>query len=381
MSGPLAGLRVLEMEAVGPVPWAGMMLADMGADVLRIDRPEPPHMGLRRDERFQFNARGKRSVLADVKSPEGRDLVLDLLLRADVLLEGLRPGVMERLGLGPDACLARNPALVYGRMTGWGQTGPLAQAAGHDINYIAATGALHAIGPAEGPPTVPLNLVGDFGGGGMLLLVGVLAGVIEARSSRKGQVVDAAMVDGSLALLAPILGQWQAGEWTDRRQANWLDGGAPFYGTYAALDGKHLAVGAIEPRFYAALLNGLGLHGEQLPRQHDKEAWPALRERFARVFRQHPREHWMAVFEGTEACVTPILSLAELAAQPHLAARGNFVEVAGTMHPAPAPRFSRTPSRIAGAPVVRGAGSEAALADWGVQAPAKSADPGKGIAT
>lgn len=364
---------MLEMEAIGPVPWAGMMLADMGADVLRLDRPAPPHMGMRRDERFQFNGRGKRSVLADVKTPEGRDLALDLVSRADVLLEGLRPGVMERLGLGPDACLARNPALVYGRMTGWGQTGPLAQAVGHDINYIATTGALHAIGPADGPPTVPLNLIGDFGAGGMLLLVGVLAALFEAQASRQGQVVDAAMVDGSLALLAPILGQWQAGEWTDRRQANWLDGGAPFYSTFETADGQHLAVGAIEARFYAALLKGLGLADDLLPQQHDKSAWPALRERFAAIFRQHPREHWTAVFDGTEACVSPVLSLSELAGHPHLMQRNNFVEVDGALHPAPAPRFSRTPAQISSGPVQRGANADAALADWGVERPATPA--------
>ncbi|MCT9810984.1 CoA transferase [Acidovorax sp. Be4] len=375
-SGPLAGLRVLEMEAIGPVPWAGMMLADMGADVVRLDRPEAQNMGMQRDARFQFNARGKRSVLADLKTPAGRDLVLDLVGRADILLEGLRPGVMERLGLGPEPCLARNPALVYGRMTGWGQTGPLAQAVGHDINYIATTGALHAIGPADGPPSVPLNLVGDFGGGGMLLLVGVLAALFETRSSRKGQVVDAAMVDGSLAMMAPILGQWQAGEWTDRRQSNWLDGGAPFYGSYATSDAKHLAVGAIEPRFYQALLRGLGLTDEALPPQHDQSAWPAMRERFAALFRQHPCEHWLTVFAGTEACVSPILSLSDLAAHEHLAQRGNFVAVDGALHPAPALRFSRTPSRIASGAAVRGANAEATLADWGIGPPATSPPPG-----
>lgn len=368
-SGPLKGVRVLEMEAIGPVPWAGMMLADMGADVVRIDRPEPSNMGMQRDERFQFNGRGKRSVLADLKSSEGRDLVLDLLTSADMLIEGLRPGVMERLGLGPDDCLARNPKLVYGRMTGWGQSGPLAQAVGHDINYIATTGALHAIGPSDGPPAVPLNLLGDFGGGGMLLVVGVLAALNEARSSGQGQVVDAAMVDGSLALLAPILGQWQAGEWIDRRQSNWLDGGAPYYGTYTTADDKHLAVGAIEPRFYAALLHGLDLQAEPLPNQHDRSAWPAMRDRFAAAFRRRPLAYWLARFDGAEACVSPVLSLAEVVAHPHLAQRGNFVDVQGVLHPAPAPRFSRTPSSISSAPVVRGAGAEATLADWATHPP------------
>lgn len=366
-SGPLAGLRVLEMEAVGPVPWTGMMLADMGADVVRVDRPEAQHMGMRRDERFQFNGRGKRSVLADAKQAADRDLVLALAGRADVLLEGLRPGVMERLGLGPAPCLARNPKLVYGRMTGWGQSGPFAQAVGHDINYIATTGALHAIGPADGAPSVPLNLVGDFGGGGMLLLAGVLAAVAHVRGGGQGQVVDAAMVDGALALMAPILGQWQAGEWTDRRQSNWLDGAAPFYGIYTSADDLHLAVGAIEPRFYAALLAGLGLSGETLPAQHDRSAWPALRERFAAIFRRHTRAHWLSVFDRTEACVSPVLALGELSHHPHLQQRGSFVEMDGAFHPAPAPRFSLTPSAIAGPPVMRGAGSDATLADWGVK--------------
>lgn len=366
-SGPLCGLRVLEMEAIGPVPWAGMMLADMGADVVRVDRPEAQHMGMRRDERFQFTGRGKRSVLADVKQAAGRERVLDLARRADVLLEGLRPGVMERLGLGPDACLSRNPKLVYGRMTGWGQSGPQAADVGHDINYIATAGALHAIGPGEGPPAVPLNLIGDFGGGGMLLLAGVLAALLHVRAGGPGQVVDAAMVDGVLALMTPILGQWQAGEWTDARQSNWLDGGAPFYGAYATADGGHVAVGAIEPRFYATLLAGLGLAAEALPAQHDRAAWPAMRERFAAIFRRHPRAHWQAIFAGAEACVSPVLSLAELAAQPHLRQRGSFVDVDGARHPTPAPRFSLTPSAIASPPVVRGAHAEAVLADWGIE--------------
>ena len=371
MSGPLAGLRVLEMQAIGPVPWAGMMLADMGADVLRVDRPEPSQTGVRDDERFQFSGRGKRSLQANLKTPEGRDLVLDLARHADVLLEGLRPGVMERLGLGPDDCLARNPALVYGRMTGWGQSGPLAHQVGHDINYIATTGVLHAIGPAAGPPSVPLNLIGDFGGGAMLLLVGVFAALLETKTSGQGQVVDAAMVDGSLALLAPILGQWQAGHWSDRRQSNRLDGGAHFYTCYATSDNQHVAVGAIEPRFYAALLKGLGLLDAALPHQHDKSAWPALRERFATIFRQHTRAHWSTVFEGTEACVSSVLSFSELSSHPHLAQRGSFVDVDGAMHPAPAPRFSRTPSRspscVGGAHAVRCTSGEAALAEWGLE--------------
>ena len=347
MSGPLAGLRVLEMQAIGPVPWAGMMLADMGADVLRIDRPDAPEASLaHRERRFEFTARGKRSMPADLKTAAGRDAVLEEAAQADVLLEGLRPGVMERLGLGPDECMKRNPRLVYGRMTGWGQTGPLAQAVGHDINYIARSGALHAIGPADGPPSVPLNLVADFGAGGMLLLSGVLAALFETRSSGQGQVVDAAMVDGVLAMMAPTLGRWQAGQWQDRRESNLLDGGAPFYRTYATSDGGAVAVGAIEPRFYAALLRGMGLDATALPGQHERSQWPLMRERFAAVFASRTREHWEQVFEGTDACVSPVLSLDELAGSPHMAERGSFVGIDGEMPPAPGPRFSRTRSAI-----------------------------------
>jgi len=362
--GPLAGLRVLEIEAIGPVPWAGMMLSDLGADVLRIDRPAPPDMGVERDTRYEVSSRGRRSLVVDLKSPEGVEQVLRLVARADVLLEGMRPGVMERLGLGPDPCLARNPRLVYGRMTGWGQHGPLAHTVGHDINYIATAGALHAIGRAGQPPVPPLNLVGDFGGGGMLLAFGVLAAVHEASSSGQGQVVDAAMVDGCLSLLAPVIGRWQRGEWRDERESNLLDGGAHFYRTYATSDGKAVAVGAIEPRFYAALLRGLGLSDDGLPAQHDRAAWPAMRERFAAIFARHSRDHWVGVFAGTEACVSPVLSLSEMTEHPHLRERGSLIEVDGILQPAPAPRFSRTPGAIACPPASRGDGGQAAASDW-----------------
>jgi alpha-methylacyl-CoA racemase len=275
---------------------------------------------------------------------------------------------MERLGLGPEPCLQRNPALVYGRMTGWGQTGPRAQEVGHDINYIGLTGALHAIGPADRPPVVPLNLVGDFGGGAMMLALGVVSALFEARASGKGQVVDAAMVDGSLALMAATLGRFQAGGWQDERESNLLDGGAPFYRTYATADGKSVAVGALEPRFYAALVRGLGLEPSELPRQEDRSTWPAMRERFAALFARETRDHWCRVFAGTEACVTPVLSLQEVADDPHLRARGSFVDVDGVRHPAPAPRFSRTQGSICGGPVERGEGGAAALAAWGLSA-------------
>jgi alpha-methylacyl-CoA racemase len=370
--GPLHGVRVLEFEAIGPVPWAGMMLSDLGADVLRVARPVPHDLGVERDTRYELTGRGRRSVVADLKDPRAIAAILRLVEGADALIEGMRPGVMERLGCGPEPCLARKPALVYGRMTGWGQDGPLAASVGHDINYIGLTGVLHTMGPASGPPVVPLNLVGDFGGGAMLLALGVLAALFEARQSGRGQVVDAAMVDGSLALLAPVLGRWQAGEWQDRRESNLLDGAAPFYRSYETADGRAVAVGAIEPRFYAALLRGLGLDAATLPAQHDRASWPQMRERFAALFRQHPREHWTGVFEGTEACVTPVLSLAEAREHPHLAARGNFVPVDGVLHTAPAPRFSRTPAAIAGAPSAPGTGAAQALRDWGF-------DPADGV--
>lgn len=362
--GPLQGVKVLEFEAIGPVPFAAMMLSDMGADVLRIDRPVPPDLGVERDTRFQFTQRGRRSVMADLKTADGKEAVMSLFEKADIVLEGMRPGVMERLGLGPKPCLSRNPALVYGRMTGWGQTGPLSQAVGHDINYIGTAGVLHAIGTTPAPVT-PLNLVGDFGGGAMFLALGVMAALLEARNSGKGQVVDAAMVDGSLSLMTAVLGRFAAGEWSDRRQSNLLDGGAHFYGTYATLDGLFLAVGAIEPRFYKALLDGLGLQNIVLPAQHDRLAWPAMREKFSAIFRQNSRDHWCEIFKNTEACVSPILSLSELASYPHMVERGNFVNVNGLLHPAPSPRFSRTPSEITRPPVDRGVGGQDALTDWG----------------
>lgn len=362
--GPLTGLRVLEIEGIGPVPLAGMMLSDLGADVLRVDRPAPPDLGIEREARFEVSARGRRSIVIDLKAPAGVRQALELAVRADILLEGMRPGVMERLGLGPDACLARNRRLVYGRMTGWGQHGPLAHTVGHDINYIATSGVLHAIGRERAPPVVPLNLVGDFGGGAMLLAFGVLAAVHEARGSGHGQVVDAAMVDGALGLLAPVIGRWQAGDWRDARESNLLDGGAHFYRTYETSDGKAVAVGAIEPRFYAALLHGLQLTPEALPQQQDRTAWPAMRERFASIFAQHTRDHWVKVFSGSEACVSPVLTLAELAHDAHLRARDSLVEVDGVLQPAPAPRFSRTPGAIAGPPAGRGTGGARALEEW-----------------
>jgi alpha-methylacyl-CoA racemase len=366
-TGPLAGLRVLEIESIGPVPWACMMLSNLGAQVIRIERPVTSELNQGLDPKFQLTGQGREKVPLDLKTAPGIEAALRLVSHADVLLEGMRPGVMERLGLGPQICHDRNPKLVYGRMTGWGQSGPLAQTAAHDINYIGLTGVLHAIGPRHGMPIVPLNLMGDFGGGAMLLLFGVLAALLESRNSGKGQVVDAAIVDGCTAMLAPIFGRLQSGQWLDQRESNLLDGGAPFYGTYATADGRYVAVGAIETPFYADLLRGLGLDAQELPLQHDRSAWPVLRERFAQVFNQRTRDEWCAVFSDSQACVTPVLSLNEAAVHPHQQARQAFVEIDGVAHPAPAPRFSRTPGHNP-TRASCGRNTQAALIAWGLMA-------------
>jgi alpha-methylacyl-CoA racemase len=363
VTGPLTGLKVVELAGIGPGPHAAMILADLGADVARVERP---HGSLKLGDGRDHLLRGRRSIAADLKSPAGRETVLRLVERADVLLEGLRPGVTERLGVGPDDCAARNPRLVYARMTGWGQDGPMAPRAGHDINYISVTGALHAIGPAE-RPAAPLNLVGDFGGGSMLLVVGVLAALWERERSGQGQVVDAAMVDGSSLLVQMIWSFLGQGGWRDEREANLLDGGAPFYRTYACADGGWVAVGALEPQFYAELLRGLGLDGADLPAQMDRSGWPTLRARFAAEFARKPRDEWAAVFADMDACVTPVLSFAEVPYHPHIRARGTVIDVNGAPQAAPAPRFSRTPAGDPGAPPVPGADTDAVLADWGVE--------------
>src|SRR3984957_4742969 len=341
MSGPLTGLRVVELAGIGPAPHAAMMLGDLGADVVRVERPTSgfdPARG-----RPDYTLRSRRSVAADLKSDAGRELVLRLAARADVLMEGLRPGVAERLGVGPQQCQAVNPALVYGRMTGWGQDGPMAAQAGHDINYISLTGALHAIGAGD-RPAVPLNLIGDFGGGSMFLVTGVLAALWERQRSGRGQVVDAAMVDGASGLTQMMWAFRGAGTWTDDRDANLLDGGAPFYDTYTCADGRWIAVGALEPQFYAALIKGLGLEGEDLPPQLDPAGWPQLRARFTSVIVTRTRDEWAEVFAGTDACVTPVLSFGEVSAHPHMAARDTIITVGGVEQAAPAPRFSRTPA-------------------------------------
>ncbi len=368
--GPLTGLRVLEFEAIGPAPFGAMMLADMGADVLLVDRPEDPELGLRRERRSDVMLRGRRSVTLDLKSAPCVEAARLLADRADVVVEGFRPGVMERLGLGPDVLLQRNPRLVYGRMTGWGQDGPLADRAGHDINYIALTGALHAIGRAGQAPVPPLNLVGDFGGGGMMLAFGIACAVIEARASGRGQVVDTAMVDGAALLSTMFAGLLANGSWTEERGQNILDSGAPWYDTYPTRDGKFVAIGAIEPKFYRELLQRLDLGDADLPAQHERRRWPELRAAFAEAFAAKTRDEWCRVFEGADACFAPVLTFSEARAEPHALARNAYQRIGDIDQPAVAPRFARTPGATRGAPPERGAGGREALAAWGFDGPA-----------
>jgi alpha-methylacyl-CoA racemase len=363
--GPLAGIRVLEFEAIGPGPFCGMLLADMGADVLLVDRETDPGLGLTGERRHEVMLRGRRSVTLDLKLPDAVDAAVLLASHADAVIEGFRPGVMERLGLGPDVLLAANPRLVYGRMTGWGQSGPLASRAGHDIDYIALAGVLHAIGHEGSRPTPPLNLVGDFGGGGMLLAFGLACALLEARTSGRGQVVDAAMIEGAGLLSTMMWGLRAAGRWSDARGVNVLDSGAPWYDTYVTRDGAFFAVGAIEPKFYAELLQRLGLATESLPAQHDREGWPVLRERLARAFAEKTRVEWERIFEGVDACAFPVLAFAEAARHPHAVARAAHIDVDGVVQPAAAPRFSRTPGSVRSRPPERGAGGREALGDWG----------------
>ena len=367
MPGPLGGLRVIELAGIGPGPHAAMLLADLGADVVRVERPAG---GLQLAPRESDQMlRSRRSVTLDLKDPSDRETVLRLVERADVLVEGLRAGVTERLGVGPADCHARNPRLVYARMTGWGQHGPLANRAGHDINYLALTGVLHAVGNAGGKPVPPLNLVGDFGGGSMFLVVGVLAALWERERSGIGQVIDAAMLDG-VSVLAQMFWSLRAcGLWSDERGRNLLDSGAPFYDTYACSDGRYVAVGALEPQFYAALLKGLGLTEQDLPGQLDPAGWPVLRRRFTEVFASRSRDEWVAVFEETDACVAPVLSFAEVSSHPHIAARGTVIDLDGVPQAAPAPRFSRTSPGRPTPPPQSGADTAAVLADWDVTPP------------
>jgi alpha-methylacyl-CoA racemase len=357
--GPLTGLKVVEFAGIGPGPFCGMLLSDLGADVVRIDRK-----GGRGGAPSDVTARGRRSVALDLKSPAAIETCLKLMESADAVFEGFRPGVMERLGLGPDVALKRNPKLVYGRMTGWGQTGPYSTAAGHDMNYIAITGALHAIGTTE-KPVPPLNLVGDFGGGALYLAFGLLAGVIHARETGKGQVIDCAMSDGAASLMAMFYGFKASGMWQGGRRNNMLDGGAHFYDTYRCSDGKWISLGSIEPQFYALLLEKTGIDDPEFQKQMDRAAWPGLHDKLAAVIETKTRDEWCAIMDATDVCFAPVLDLDEAPRHAHNAARQTFVEVAGVVQPAPAPRFSATPGAIQGPPPAVGAHDREALADWG----------------
>ena len=364
--GPLNGVRIVEMSSIGPAPFCGMLLADLGAEVVSVQRLVGGDLGFEVERRFDFLNRSKQAVAVDLKSPDGVNLVKHLVAGADMLIEGFRPGVMERLGLGPDVCRAVNPRLVFGRMTGWGQDGPLAHTAGHDINYIAMAGALAAIGPAGGDPAVPLNLVGDFGGGSLYLAMGLLAALVEARNSGQGQVVDAAMVDGVASLLAMHSGYRQAGLWSLDRGTNLVDGGSPWYATYRTGDGRWMAVGAVEGRFYRAFVEKLGLDPASLPGQYERERWDELRSIFAAEFAKRTRDEWERVFAGSDACVSPMLDLDEAPRHPAARARDTWLVGKGVTQPAPAPRFSRTPGAIRNPPPDPRETTRAALRDWGV---------------
>ena len=362
--GPLKGIKIIEIAGIGPGPFCAMMLADLGAEIVRVDRLSAKGSG----SEFDILNRGRRSIAVDLKNPKGVETVLRLIEGADALIEGFRPGVMERLGLGPDVCAARNPRLVYGRMTGWGQDGPLAHAAGHDINYIALSGALHAMGRPDEAPAPPLNLVGDFGGGGMMLALGLVAGLLEAKGSGRGQVVDAAMTDGSAALMGIIYGMKGRGFWSNTRGANMLDGGAHFYDCYTCSDGKYVSIGSIEPQFYALLLEKCGLDPAEFKGQMDLSQWPALKKKITEVFKTKTRDEWCGIMEGTDICFAPVLDLDEAPKHPHNVARGTFVEEGGVIQHSPAPRFSRTEAAIQGPPPKAGEHSESILADWGFSA-------------
>ena len=368
--GPLAGLKIIEVAGIGPGPFAAMMLADMGADVVRVDRADRASGGDPAVPPSDILNRGRRSVALDLKSPEGVAVLLDMVAEADGLIEGFRPGVAERLGFGPDVCAARNPRLVFGRMTGWGQDGPYAHTAGHDINYIALGGVLAHLGRAGEKPTPPINLVGDFGGGGMLMAFGMVCGLLEAQRSGAGQVVDAAMVDGSASLMMMIWAFTAMGIWNEERGTNLLDTAAHFYDTYECADGNFVSVGSIEPQFYAELLEHSGLEdaytsrGESLPAQMDRAAWPDMKERLAEIFRSRTREEWCEVMEGTDVCFAPVLTMSEAVGHPHNVARGSFIDVAGITQPAPAPRFSRTTAEVQRPPAHAGQHTDEVLGDW-----------------
>ncbi len=367
--GPLQGVKVIELAGIGPGPFCAMMLSDMGAEVIRVERSAAVAPGDPATPPKDVLARGRRSIGVDLKNPDGREVVLKLVEQADIIMEGFRPGVTERLGLGPDDCLARNPKIVYGRMTGWGQEGPYSLAAGHDINYIALAGALGPIGRAGEAPVPPLNLVGDFGGGGMYLAFGLVCGLFEARQSGKGQVVDTAMVDGAASLMNMFWGMKAMGVWNDERGTNMLDTGAPFYDVYECSDGEFISLGSIEPQFYAELLRLSGL-GEQadLPNQNDRTQWPAMKQRVAELMKSKTRDEWSAIMEHSDVCFAPVLSMEEAAAHPHNVERGTFVQVGGMTQAAPAPRFSRTSPVVQGPASHPGADTDGVLADYGYDA-------------
>ncbi len=366
-TGPLAGLRVVEIGSLGPGPFCAMMLADMGADVLRVDRPDGgAPVGPGADHLTELLNRGRRSVAIDLKTPEGVQLVLELVDQADALIEGFRPGVAERLGIGPEPCLQRNPGLVYGRMTGYGQQGPHAQTVGHDLNYIAANGVLGLIGRRDQPPTPPLNLIGDIGGGGLILAFGLLAALLHRERGGGGQVIDAAMIDGSAVLAAPFYAWAQTGQWAPARGTNMIDSGAPYYDTYETADRRWLAVAAVEPKFYRTLLEILEIDPATLPEQDDRAAWPTTKRRIADAVRTRTLADWCARAEGREACISPVLDIDEVESDPHLAARGTFVRHQGLLQPTPAPRFSATPARLGLAPPAPGEHTSEGLVDWGI---------------
>jgi alpha-methylacyl-CoA racemase len=363
--GPLRGYRIVEIAGLGPAPMGAMLLADLGADILRVERIAPSGLGFEMQARHELTNRSRRTIAVDLKRREGIALVLRLVERADAFIEGFRPGVAERLGIGPEQCLGRNPRLVYGRMTGWGQEGPLAQAAGHDLNYIALTGALHAIGRAGAPPAPPLNLIGDYGGGALYLAFGLACALLETQRSGKGQVVDAAMVDGAASLMTMFHGMQAAGQFSTTRGENFLDGGAFFYDVYECADGRHVAVAAIEDKFLAELYRLLELDPPSLPEKLDRKGWPDAKAKLAAVFKLRTRDEWCRILEGSDACFAPVLSLEEAPHHPHNRARGTFVEIGGIMQPAPAPRFSRTPAGLPTPPEAPGPKSAEALRDWG----------------
>jgi alpha-methylacyl-CoA racemase len=367
VGGPLTGLKIVELGGIGPGPLAATLLSDLGADVVRIDRRIPSGLGVPRPSRFDLLRRGRKSVAVDLKKPAGIELILSLIESADVLLDPFRPGTLEKLGLGPDACWRQNARLVYARMTGWGQSGPLSQAAGHDINYLALSGALHAIGPGGGKPVPPLNLLADMGGGGMFLAVGVLAAVYEASRSGKGQVVDVSMVEGVALLAAGNYGLQAAGLWKNEREANIIDGGAHFYATYETGDGRYISVGAIEAKFYQILLEKIGLADAELPEQMDQTQWPRMREMFAEIFASKTSTEWCELMEGSDACFAPVLRFDEAPSHAHNMERGSFIELDGVTQPGPAPRFSRTIATVDSPPPDLGMDTESALQDWGIE--------------